>query len=112
MARATVTSKGQITIPKEIRDRLGLSAGDGLEFVVDEEGNLMGTPLRSAAAGALAGCLRHLAGDSPVTLAEMDEAIRQSALDRDVSTRDRRRRRAGLSHAERSGPGAGGRESP
>lgn len=89
MARATVTSKGQITIPKEIRDRLGLSPGDGLEFVVDTEGNLVGKPLRSSGAVDLAGCLRHLAGDAPVTLAELDDAIHRAALERDARTRTR-----------------------
>ena len=33
MTTATVTSKGQITIPKEIRDELGLVRGDEIEFV-------------------------------------------------------------------------------
>lgn len=96
MVRATVTSKGQITIPKKIRDRLGLSAGDGLEFIVDAEGNLVGKPLRKSGAGELAGCLRHLAHEAPVTLAEMDEAIRRSALERNVrvTTGERDRGRA------------------
>lgn len=33
MAIAKITSKGQITLPKAVRDRLGLEAGDELEFV-------------------------------------------------------------------------------
>jgi antitoxin PrlF len=34
MATATVTSKGQITIPKEVRDTLLINAGDRLEFIL------------------------------------------------------------------------------
>ncbi len=30
--KASITSKGQLTIPKSIRDRMGLKAGDVLEF--------------------------------------------------------------------------------
>jgi AbrB family looped-hinge helix DNA binding protein len=37
MARARLTSKGQVTIPKEVRDRLGVGQGDILEFAF--EGN-------------------------------------------------------------------------
>ncbi len=33
MASTTVTSKGQVTIPKAVRDRMGLRAGDKVEFV-------------------------------------------------------------------------------
>ena len=34
MARATLTSKGQVTIPKSVRERLGLSTGDHVDFEV------------------------------------------------------------------------------
>lgn len=35
MTRARVTSKGQITVPKEVRDRLGIEPGDALDFQFD-----------------------------------------------------------------------------
>lgn len=34
---STINSKGQITLPLEIRNRLGLEAGDLVEFIVDDE---------------------------------------------------------------------------
>jgi antitoxin PrlF len=34
---STISSKGQITVPQEIRKRLGLRTGDRVEFVVDKE---------------------------------------------------------------------------
>jgi AbrB family looped-hinge helix DNA binding protein len=33
MTRAKITAKGQVTIPKDIRDRLGLRIGDEIDFV-------------------------------------------------------------------------------
>lgn len=36
MAKAKITSKGQITLPKEIRDQLGLESGDEVEFYVED----------------------------------------------------------------------------
>ena len=37
-ATTTVTSKGQVTIPKAVRERLGIRAGDKIELTEDEEG--------------------------------------------------------------------------
>ena len=34
---STISSKGQITVPLEIRKRLGLKEGDRVEFVVDKD---------------------------------------------------------------------------
>ena len=36
MRKATLTSKGQLTIPKEVRERLGLEPGDGLIFEFED----------------------------------------------------------------------------
>ncbi len=36
--RASVSSKGQVVLPKEVRARLGVERGDEVEFVMDEAG--------------------------------------------------------------------------
>ncbi|MDR7270611.1 AbrB family looped-hinge helix DNA binding protein [Pelomonas saccharophila] len=41
MADATLTAKGQTTIPKEIRERLGLEAGDKLVFTALSDGTVV-----------------------------------------------------------------------
>ena len=38
MSAATMTSKGQVTVPKDIRVLLGLQTGDKINFVVNDEG--------------------------------------------------------------------------
>lgn len=43
---ATISSKGQVTIPVEIRKRLGLKEGDKIEFV-NEKGQTLIRPARS-----------------------------------------------------------------
>lgn len=44
MSQATLTSKGQITIPKDVRDRLGLESGDQVNFIVLENGRVLMQP--------------------------------------------------------------------
>jgi antitoxin PrlF len=34
----TVTSKGQVTVPKQVRDRLGIKPGSQVDFEVAEDG--------------------------------------------------------------------------
>lgn len=69
---STMTSKGQVTIPKPARDALHLSPGDRVEFVLDDEGRLF---LLSATrpVKSLKGMLPKPA--APVSLEEMDAAI-------------------------------------
>lgn len=43
--RSPISSKGQVTIPREIRDRLGVGAGDKIEFAI-EEGRTVIRPAR------------------------------------------------------------------
>jgi len=40
VAISTMTSKGQVTIPKKLRDRLELRPGDKLDFRLEEDGTL------------------------------------------------------------------------
>jgi len=41
MSLATITSKGQTTIPKDIRDKLGLKAGDRVNFTLLRDGTVI-----------------------------------------------------------------------
>ncbi len=57
MATSTLTSKGQVTLPKEIRDRLGLRPGHQLSFEIDAQGKLLVRP-KTVDLMSLAGFLR------------------------------------------------------
>jgi AbrB family looped-hinge helix DNA binding protein len=70
---STVTSKGQITIPKEIRDRLRLQTGHQVEFQVDRQGQVIMRP-RNVDVRKLKGIVRHTR-KTPVSVEEMNEAI-------------------------------------
>ena len=82
MSASTLTSKGQVTIPKEVRERLGLREGDRLVFRFDDEGNLLVRPEARSPLGRLPGLLHHLAGERPVTVEEMNDAVKRRAAKR------------------------------
>jgi antitoxin PrlF len=73
MPTSTITSKGQVTIPKRIRDFLKVKAGDQLDFVIADDGRVLVRP-GTVGVDELKGLL-HRAGRRPVTLAEMEAAI-------------------------------------
>lgn len=60
-----LTSKGQITIPKPVRDRLGLRPGDEVAFVEGEDGVRVEKRIVDSPFAAYRGYLRHLAGSDP-----------------------------------------------
>lgn len=72
MATATVTSKGQITIPVEIRERYGIETGASLVFV-PVDGNRFEIYPKTGSIMELAGMFAH--DGPPVTVDEMNEAI-------------------------------------
>lgn len=82
MATSTLTSKGQVTIPKEIRERLGLKEGDRLAIELDEQGRVVLRPEPRDPLGRLPGLLRHLSPERPATIEEMDEAIGREVVRR------------------------------
>ncbi len=73
MPSATVTSKGQVTIPKPIRQALKVGAGDRLDFVMEGGGRVV---IRAGTANVsnLKGIL-HRPGRRPVSVDEMNAAI-------------------------------------
>ena len=73
MPTATLTTKGQVTIPKEVRDRLGVETGDRLSFVVQEDGTVIVKPITRHVRD-LGGFLRRR-GKRPVSIGDMDEGI-------------------------------------
>jgi AbrB family looped-hinge helix DNA binding protein len=75
MSTARLTTKGQLTVPKEIRERLDLKPGDRVEFVVLPDGTVRFLPL-NLPISALKGML----GKPPRRLSpkQLDEAVRDA----------------------------------
>ena len=77
MAVSTLTSKGQITIPKEIREQFRLRMGQRVEFHVTPKGELILKP-GNRDARLLKGFI-HSSKRRAVTVEEMNAAIAAGA---------------------------------
>jgi antitoxin PrlF len=82
LSESTISSKGQVTIPKAIRTRMRLKTGDRLRFVVDADGSV-----RLAAATRDVSTLRDILPRPKrrATVDEMQAAIRRRAAKRSAS---------------------------
>lgn len=73
MAIGTLTSKGQVTVPKEVREHLHLASGDRLEFVIEQNGRVSLQPL-GGSVRRLFGMFRQEERPTP-TVEQMEEAL-------------------------------------
>jgi antitoxin PrlF len=79
MPTATITSKGQITIPQQVRRDMGVTTGDRVDFVRMEDGNYAVVPA-SHSIRSLKGIIPRRG--KPVSLKDMQAAIEASATGR------------------------------
>lgn len=73
MTAATVTSKGQVTIPMDVRNRLGLESGDRIEFSFNETTGRYEVFPATRSISSLKGIVKK--PDSPVSIDDMNRAI-------------------------------------
>ena len=78
--QATITSKGQITLPKALRERFNLMPGDRVEFVIEENDQVRLVP-RTTSVKRLKGMLPK--PEQRVSLERMAEAIAEGAAGTD-----------------------------
>jgi antitoxin PrlF len=95
MASALITSKGQVTVPIQVRDELGLKSGDRIEFVNDGTGRFYLEPKKGSIM-EMEGIFKSTA--KPMTIEEMHDAI-AAHLGED----DARIKREYAAHLERGG---------
>ncbi len=78
MLESTITSKGQTTLPKPVREALGASPGDRVRYVILDDGIRI-LPLRSIK--TLFGAFKSHYSGPPATLEDMDRAIAKGACE-------------------------------
>jgi antitoxin PrlF len=91
LSTATLTSKGQITLPQAVRQALGVEAGDKIDFVAEADGGFRVVALRQDAQ-RLRGRFAGRAG-SPVSVQAMADAVQAEAAACRTPTAAKARRR-------------------
>lgn len=86
MATSTMTTKGQVTIPRTVREQLGLREGVRLEFFVEADGTLRVRPLK-ASVSDLFGVLERQRESAPTSIEGMNDSIRQQLVEEDERIR-------------------------
>ncbi len=90
----TVTSKGQMTIPADVREALGISAGDRLELVLNDKGG-MNLVKKTRSYKDIVGSLAHLAKNRVVPVGEeVEHAMTEAMLEQDMRSRGISRKRS------------------
>ena len=70
---ATLTSKGQLTLPKAIREALQLGTGTKIDFHIQPDGTMTARPLKRSATSIIG--LLHRPGQPAVGVEQMNEGI-------------------------------------
>ena len=78
MPGSALTTKGQVTIPKPVRDALGVHAGDRVSFLVRDDGVVELRP-ETVDLKDLYAMLKYRG--EPVTVEEMDQGIAETAVE-------------------------------
>lgn len=76
---ATISSKGQITVPKAVRDALGLKSGDAVDFVL-RDGQAILRPAKVWSLDDLAGSLKKYAPRRPYASQREEDAALVKAM--------------------------------
>ena len=84
MTTSTVSSKGQVTIPKKIREFLKLETFDKVVFIPLEEGKVMITNKQTPVSD-LFGMLKHRQPKQHVSMEEMEAVIRKRRAERGMN---------------------------
>lgn len=75
---STLTSKGQITVPAEVRRHLGVGVRDKVVFLIDDDGSVRVRPAKYSTVASLAGAAGKL--KSPLSWDEMRDIAREDRL--------------------------------
>lgn len=81
---ATMTSKGQVTVPADIRAKLGIRAGDRLDFHLADSGKLSVVAVKRRSILESRQDLEPLSLGRPLTQADIDDAVGEAMIEQEI----------------------------